>query len=113
VAKPSELTPATAYLLTQVCDDIGLPAGVVNIVHGLGAEVGDPLVRHADVKAVSFTGGTATGALVAQATASQFKKTSLELGGKNPSIVFADANFDAALDGVTRAAFTNQGEICL
>jgi aminomuconate-semialdehyde/2-hydroxymuconate-6-semialdehyde dehydrogenase len=113
VAKPSELTPLTAHLLTLVCHDIGLPRGVFNVVHGLGHQAGASLVEHPDVKAISFTGGTQTGKAVAASAAPQFKKLSLELGGKNPSIVFADADFDKALDGVMRAAFTNQGQICL
>lgn len=113
VAKPSELTPHTATLLAEICREAGLPDGVFNVVHGLGGEAGAALTAHPDVKAVSFTGGTATGRLVAAAAAPQFKKLSLELGGKNPTVVFADADLEAAIAGAARAAFTNQGEICL
>ncbi len=113
VAKPSELTPLTAWLLSDICISIGLPPGVLNIVHGLGESVGQPLVEHDQVKAISFTGGTATGKKIAMIAAPVFKKTSLELGGKNPTIVFADADFEAAVDGAVRSSFTNQGEICL
>ncbi len=113
VCKPSELTPMTAHALADIARDVGLPPGVFNVVHGYGAEVGDALVRHRDVKLVSFTGGTTTGAKVAEATAASFRKTSLELGGKNPTIVFADADRAKAIDGAVRAGFTNQGQICL
>jgi aminomuconate-semialdehyde/2-hydroxymuconate-6-semialdehyde dehydrogenase len=111
VAKPSELTPRTADALADILEEAGLPAGVYNVVHGLGPEAGEPLVAHPGVRAVSFTGGTATGAKVAAAAGA--KKLSLELGGKNPSIVFADVDLDEAAAGVARAAFTNQGQICL
>ena len=113
VAKPSELTPRTATLLAGVLAEAGLPAGAFNLLHGLGPEVGAPLTAHRDVKLVSFTGGTATGEHVARAAAPSFKKLSLELGGKNPTLVFADADLDAAIEGAARAAFANQGEICL
>ncbi|HEX2066104.1 MAG TPA: aldehyde dehydrogenase [Candidatus Thermoplasmatota archaeon] len=113
VAKPSELTPLTADALGRLCLEAGLPAGVLNLVHGLGAEAGQALVEHTDVKAISFTGGTATGRRVAATAAPLFKKLSLELGGKNPSIVFADADLDQAVAGVADAAFRNQGQICL
>ena len=113
VAKPSELTPLTASLLADLLQEAGCPPGVFNLVHGLGAEAGDALVSHPEVSLVSFTGGTATGAKVAAAAAPAFKKLSLELGGKNPSLVFADCDFAQAVPGVTRAAFLNQGQICL
>jgi aminomuconate-semialdehyde/2-hydroxymuconate-6-semialdehyde dehydrogenase len=113
VAKPSELTPLTADALARLTQEAGLPAGVFNLVHGLGAEAGQTLVEHPDVKAVSFTGGTATGRKVAATAAPLFKKLSLELGGKNPSIVFADCDLDATVAGVADAAFRNQGQICL
>lgn len=113
VAKPSELTPATATALADLLSDAGLPAGAFNLVHGFGAEVGQPLVEHPGVAAISFTGGTATGAKVAAAGAPVFKKLSLELGGKNPTVVFADADFDAAVAGAVKAGFTNQGQVCL
>ncbi len=113
VAKPSELTPLTAHLLLEELHALRPPHGIVNLLHGLGPEAGAPLVAHPRVKAVSFTGGTASGALVAAAAAPAFKKLSLELGGKNPSLVFADADFGKAVQGVTRAAFQNTGQICL
>lgn len=113
VAKPSELTPQTASALAELLVDLGLPPGVVNLVHGLGPEVGEPLVGHPAVGAVSFTGGTATGRRVAAVAAPAFKKLSLELGGKNPTLVFADAELERAADETVRAAFTNQGQVCL
>ena len=113
VAKPSEVTPMTAYLFSKICIEAGLPKGVLNIVHGLGAKVGDPLTTHPDTPIVSFTGGTVTGKHIATVTAPMFKKLSLELGGKNPNIIFADADFDKAVSMASRAAFTNQGQICL
>jgi aminomuconate-semialdehyde/2-hydroxymuconate-6-semialdehyde dehydrogenase len=112
VAKPSELTPLTAHALSQLASEV-LPPGVLNVVHGLGPEAGQALVEHPAVRAISFTGGTATGARVAATAAPQFKKLSLELGGKNATIVFADADFDAAVEGAVRAGFTNQGQVCL
>jgi aminomuconate-semialdehyde/2-hydroxymuconate-6-semialdehyde dehydrogenase len=113
VAKPSELTPSTASLYAQVFSEIGAPAGLLNVVQGLGAEAGDALIRHPDVKAISFTGGTATGKLIGSAAGGLLKKVSLELGGKNPSVVFADCDFDAMVRGVARAAFFNTGQVCL
>ena len=113
VAKPSEITPMTAYLFSKICIEAGLPKGVLNIVHGLGSKVGDPLTTHKDTPIVSFTGGTVTGKHIATVTAPMFKKLSLELGGKNPNIIFADADFDKAVSIASRAAFTNQGQICL
>jgi aminomuconate-semialdehyde/2-hydroxymuconate-6-semialdehyde dehydrogenase len=113
VAKPSEITPLTAFLFCRLCQIAGLPPGVLNVLHGRGAEVGMPLVTHADIKAVSFTGGTATGAIIASAVAGNFKKVSLELGGKNPNIIFADCDFDKALKTTLRSSFANQGQICL
>jgi aminomuconate-semialdehyde/2-hydroxymuconate-6-semialdehyde dehydrogenase len=113
VAKPSEITPMTAYLFSELCVEAGLPAGVLNVVHGFGPKAGSLLVEHPDVKAVSFTGGTKTGADIAARAAPKFKKLSLELGGKNPTIVFADCDFDTTVAESVRAAFSNQGEICL
>ncbi|MDN5864168.1 MAG: aldehyde dehydrogenase [Gammaproteobacteria bacterium] len=113
VAKPSEWTPASAALLGEIARDAGLPDGVLNIVQGVGERCGKALVEHPDVPAISFTGGTATGADIARRAGPMFKKLSLELGGKNPTLVFADANFDQAVAGALRAAFSNQGEICL
>ena len=113
VAKPSEITPMTAFLLSKICIEAGLPKGILNIVHGHGAKVGDPLTTHPDTPIISFTGGTVTGKHIASVTAPMFKKISLELGGKNPNIIFADANFDKALKMAVKAAFSNQGQICL
>lgn len=113
VAKPSELTPLSAHLLSEVLRDVGLPAGVVNIVHGLGATAGTALVAERRVRTISFTGGTRTGAAIAAAAAPQFKKLALEMGGKNPALVFADSLSDATIDAVTKSAFSNQGQICL
>jgi len=113
VAKPSEVTPYTASLLAECCQQIGLPAGVLNFVHGDGVNAGAALVSHQQVKAVSFTGSTNTGRIIATELAGQFKKYSLEMGGKNPSIVFADCDLDKAIEGISRAAFSNQGQVCL
>ncbi|MBE0644473.1 MAG: aldehyde dehydrogenase [Bacteroidetes bacterium] len=113
VAKPSEITPYSAFLLSQVCIEAGLPQGVLNIVHGLGTDVGTAITAHPDIPAISFTGGTATGASIARTAAPMFKKLSLELGGKNPTLIFADCDFEETLVTVLRSAFSNQGEICL
>ena len=113
VAKPSEITPMTAYLLSKLCIEAGLPAGVLNIVHGTGPKVGSAIVAHRDVKAISFTGGTKTGEEIARTAAPMFKKLSLELGGKNPNIIFADCNYEEMLATTIRSSFSNQGEICL
>ena len=113
IAKPSEFTPATAFLLSEICIEAGLPAGVLNIVHGLGPKVGQSMVEHPDIKAISFTGGTTTGKHLAATAAPMFKKLSLELGGKNPNIIFADANIEKAIKTTVNASFMNQGEICL
>ncbi len=113
IAKPSELTPMTAFLLCEVCVEAGLPNGVLNIVHGTGQNVGAAITAHPKITTISFTGGTATGKKVAEACAPLFKKVSLELGGKNPNIIFADADPEAAIDGSVRSSFANQGQICL
>lgn len=113
VAKPSEITPLTAHRLAELALEAGLPAGVFNIVHGDGKNAGEALIQHPGVKAVSFTGGTVTGQRIAQVCAQQLKKVSLELGGKNPTLIFADAHFEEALEMSVRAAFSNQGQICL
>jgi aminomuconate-semialdehyde/2-hydroxymuconate-6-semialdehyde dehydrogenase len=113
VAKPSELTPMTAHALCEVIHEAGLPEGVFNLIHGLGTEAGAPLVEHRDIAAISFTGGTLTGKRVGATASSAFKKLSLELGGKNPTLIFDDCDFDKAVAGAARAGFTNQGEICL
>ena len=113
VCKPSELTPMTANLLMEVVDKVGLPPGVVNLVHGDGQGAGSTLVSHQGIDLVSFTGGTLTGSKVAEAAAPQFKKISLELGGKNSSIVLDDCDIDLAVKGVVRSGFMNQGQVCL
>jgi aminomuconate-semialdehyde/2-hydroxymuconate-6-semialdehyde dehydrogenase len=113
VAKPSEVTPMTAYLFSKLCMEAGMPAGVLNIVHGLGPKVGQSMVEHLDVPVISFTGGTATGKHLAATAAPMFKKLSLELGGKNPNIIFADCDFEQALATTVHSSFSNQGEICL
>ena len=113
VAKPSEVTPMTAYILSKICAEIDFPPGVINIVHGIGSKIGDFLTGHEDTPIVSFTGGTQTGRHIAGIASPMFKKISLELGGKNPNIVFADANFDKAVTMAVKAGFSNQGQICL
>lgn len=113
VAKPSEVTPMTAYLLGEICNEAGLPKGVLNIVHGLGTTTGQAIIEHPDIKAISFTGGTATGAHIAKVAAPLFKKLSLELGGKNPNIIFSDCDYDDMLNTTVHSSFANQGQICL
>ncbi len=113
LAKPSEVTPMTAYMLSKACIEAGLPPGVLNIIHGLGGKAGQAIVTHPKIKAISFTGGTATGRKIAEIAAPQFKKLSLELGGKNPNIIFADCDFDEMMLGTLRSSFSNNGQICL
>lgn len=113
VAKPSELTPLTANLMCEVASEIGLPTGVLNVVHGYGPEVGQAILDHPSIRAISFTGGTATGRHVAASAAPMFKKLSLELGGKNATIILDDADLDVAVNGALRAGFTNGGQVCL
>ena len=113
VAKPSEVTPMTAFLLSELCIEAGLPKGVLNIVHGLGPKVGQAITEHPSIPVLSFTGGTATGKQIAATAAPMFKKLSLELGGKNPNIIFADCDFDEALKTTMHSSFANQGQICL
>src|SRR6185369_12254202 len=113
VAKPSEITPMTACMLSEICIEAGLPKGVLNIVHGLGPKVGAAISSNPKIKAITFTGGTKTGAEIAKVAAPMFKKLSLELGGKNPNIIFADCDFDQMLRTTISSSFTNQGEICL
>ena len=113
VAKPSEITPMTAYMLALACEEAGLPPGVLNIVHGAGAEAGQAIVEHPQIKAISFTGGTNTGRQIAATAAPMFKKLSLELGGKNPNVIFADCDFDRAISTSIRSSFSNNGQICL
>ena len=113
IAKPSEVTPMTAFLLGEICQEAGLPKGVLNIVHGEGPVTGQALIEHADIKAISFTGGTATGVHIAKLAGAHLKKVSLELGGKNPNIIFADCDYEKMLDTTMRSSFANQGQICL
>jgi len=112
VLKPAELSPHTAILMMQVLDELGLPAGVANLVLGAGAVAGGPLSTHEDVDMVSFTGGLVTGRLLAANAAATVKKVALELGGKNPNVIFADADFDAAVDNALNAAFVHSGQVC-
>ncbi len=113
IAKPSEVTPMTAYLLGQICNEAGLPPGVLNIIQGEGTTAGQAILEHPDIKAISFTGGTETGKHLARTCAPMFKKLSLELGGKNPNIIFEDCNYERMLETSLRSSFTNQGQICL
>ena len=113
IAKPSEVTPATAFLLSKICQEAGLPPGVLNIIHGLGEKVGSALTKHPGIKAISFTGSTRVGQEIAKIAAPQFKKVSLEMGGKNPNLIFADCNYKAALATTVSSSFANQGQICL
>jgi aminomuconate-semialdehyde/2-hydroxymuconate-6-semialdehyde dehydrogenase len=113
VAKPSELSPYTAKLLSEVCIEIGLPDGVLNIVHGYGNKAGEAIVKHPDVSTITFTGGTVTGRKINEIVAPMFKKASLEMGGKNPTLIFDDCDYEKTLAGSVHAAFSNQGEICL
>src|SRR5690606_28081577 len=105
IAKPSEITPMTAYLLSEICSEAGLPAGVLNIVHGYGHKVGAAISSHPEIPIISFTGGTQTGAQIAKVAAPMFKKLSLELGGKNPNIIFADCNFEKMLSTSIQSSF--------
>lgn len=113
IAKPSEITPYTAYLLGSVAKEAGLPPGVLNILQGKGTEIGNAMITHPKIKALSFTGGTTTGAHIARTAAPLFKKLSLELGGKNPTIVFKDVDIQSTIKEVFKSSFSNQGQICL
>lgn len=113
VAKPSEVTPMTAYLLSKIIDEAGLPKGVINIIHGTGEECGAELVSHPKIKAISFTGSTRAGKAIAREAASQFKKYSLELGGKNPNLIFEDCDWPSMIRTTINSSFANQGQICL
>lgn len=113
IAKPTEITPMTSFIFSELCIEAGLPEGVLNIVHGLGSKAGSAIVAHPKISAISFTGGTKTGAEIARTAAPMFKKLSLELGGKNPNIIFADCNLDNAVKTSLNSSFSNQGEICL
>jgi aminomuconate-semialdehyde/2-hydroxymuconate-6-semialdehyde dehydrogenase len=113
IAKPSEVTPVTAFLLSKICMEAGLPPGVLNIIHGTGPSAGEAIVTHPDIKAISFTGSTRAGERIVSLAAPKFKKLSLELGGKNPNIIFADCNFEKMIKTSIQSSFSNQGEICL
>ncbi len=113
IAKPSEVTPMTAYLFSELCIEAGLPAGVLNVVHGSGSKTGNAILNHPGIQAVAFTGGTKTGEHIARTVAPQFKKLSLELGGKNPNIIFADCDYETMMQTTLRSSFANQGQICL
>jgi aminomuconate-semialdehyde/2-hydroxymuconate-6-semialdehyde dehydrogenase len=113
IAKPSEVTPVTAFLLSVICKEAGLPAGVLNIVHGTGPGCGEAIVTHPSIKAVSFTGSTRAGERIASLAAPKFKKLSLELGGKNPNIIFADCDWEKMMSTTLQSSFANQGQICL
>jgi aminomuconate-semialdehyde/2-hydroxymuconate-6-semialdehyde dehydrogenase len=113
LAKPSEVTPVTAFLLSKICKEAGLPDGVLNIIHGTGPGAGEAIVSHPAVKVISFTGSTRAGERIASIAAPKFKKLSLELGGKNPAIIFADCNWEKMMHDTIRSSFSNQGEICL
>ena len=113
IAKPSEVTPMTSYLLSIICREAGLPSGVLNIVHGNGPNCGSEIVKHPDIKAISFTGSTRAGKDIAGIAAPMFKKLSLELGGKNPNIIFADCDWDKMMRTTLQSSFANQGQICL
>ncbi len=113
IAKPSEVTPMTGYLLSVICKEAGLPAGVLNIVHGNGPNCGSAIVAHPEIKAISFTGSTRAGKDIAATAAPMFKKISLELGGKNPNLIFADCDWDKMMRTTLQSSFANQGQICL
>jgi aminomuconate-semialdehyde/2-hydroxymuconate-6-semialdehyde dehydrogenase len=113
IAKPSEVTPNTAYLLSKICKEAGLPGGVLNILHGGGQHCGSAIVAHPEIKAISFTGSTRAGKEIASLAAPMFKKISLELGGKNPAIIFPDCDWDTMMNTVIQSSFANQGQICL
>lgn len=113
IAKPSEVTPMTAFLLCELCEKAGLPKGVLNMIHGLGPEAGQAIVEHPKIKAISFTGGTKTGKAISRTAAPMFKKLSLELGGKNPNIIFSDCDYEKMISTTLKSSFANQGQICL
>jgi len=113
IAKPSEVTPVTSYLLAHICKEAGLPVGVLNIVHGTGPACGEAIVKHPEIKAISFTGSTKAGERIASIAAPMFKKLSLEMGGKNPAVIFANCNWEKMLQETVRSSFSNQGQICL
>ena len=113
IAKPSEVTPLTAFLFSEICSEAGLPPGVLNVIHGEGPKVGAEITGHTGIKAISFTGSTRVGKQIASIASPMFKKISLEMGGKNPNIIFADCDYEAMLSATMRSSFANQGQICL
>jgi aminomuconate-semialdehyde/2-hydroxymuconate-6-semialdehyde dehydrogenase len=113
IGKPSEITPVTSFLLSKICKEVGLPEGVLNIIHGTGPNAGEAIVKHPKVKGISFTGSTRAGERIASLAAPKFKKLSLELGGKNPNIIFTDCNWEKMMKTSIQSSFSNQGEICL
>ena len=113
IAKPSEVTPLSSYLLSKICNEAGLPDGVLNILHGDGSSCGSAIVAHSKIKAISFTGSTRAGEQIASVAAPMFKKLSLELGGKNPNVIFADCDWDKMMRTTVQSSFSNQGQICL
>ncbi|MEI9956905.1 MAG: aldehyde dehydrogenase family protein [Ferruginibacter sp.] len=113
IAKPSEVTPVTSFLLAKICKEAGLPDGVLNILFGDGPTCGEAIVQHSEIKAISFTGSTRAGERIASIAAPMFKKLSLELGGKNPAIIFADCDWEKMMAETIRSSFSNQGQICL
>ena len=113
IAKPSEVTPLSSYLLSKICNEAGLPDGVLNILHGDGPSCGSAIVAHPKIKAISFTGSTRAGEQIASVAAPMFKKLSLELGGKNPNVIFADCDWDKMMRTTVQSSFSNQGQICL
>jgi len=113
IAKPSEVTPYTAFLFSELCKEAGLPSGVLNIIHGDGIKVGAEMTKHPKIKAISFTGSTRVGQEIAKVASPMFKKISLEMGGKNPNLIFADCDYDKMLSTTVRSSFANQGQICL
>jgi aminomuconate-semialdehyde/2-hydroxymuconate-6-semialdehyde dehydrogenase len=113
IAKPSEVTPLSSFLLAKICKEAGLPDGVLNIIHGDGPSCGSAIVAHPAIKAISFTGSTRAGQHIASVAAPMFKKLSLELGGKNPNIIFADCDWEKMMKTTVQSSFSNQGQICL
>jgi aminomuconate-semialdehyde/2-hydroxymuconate-6-semialdehyde dehydrogenase len=113
IAKPSEITPYTSYLFSKICIEANLPAGTLNILHGNGVTIGRKIVRHEKIKAISFTGGTKTGKEIAREASHSLKKINLEMGGKNPVIIFDDCNYDEMMNSLLKSSFLNQGQICL
>ena len=113
IAKPSEITPMTAYLFSKLCIEAELPKGVLNILHGMGSKIGLNIVKHDEIKAISFTGGTETGKIISAECSKSFKKLNLEMGGKNPVLIFDDCDYSKMINNIIKSSFLNQGQICL